>query len=150
MPALLIVAHVPLASALKAAAAHVFPAECATRVQALDVLPEWSAEEVETRINGLLAAGAEPSTLIFTDVFGATPCNGAQRVADGLSVRLIAGVNVPMLWRTLCYADESLEALVNRAVSGGNLGVIQVPVLRPQNQTQTIRRHDQNHPHHQQ
>jgi PTS system ascorbate-specific IIA component len=150
MPALLIVAHMPLASALQATAAHVYPAECAARVQALDVLPEWSAEEVETRISALLAASPEFSTLILTDAFGATPCNGAQRVADGVAVRLIAGVNVPMLWRTLCYVDEPLDALVDRAMSGGSLGLIQVPVLRPHNQTQLTRRHDQDHAHHQQ
>ena len=27
---------------------------------------------------------------------------------------VIAGVNVPMLWRSLCYADDSLDALVAR------------------------------------
>ena len=60
--------------------------------------------------------------LIFTDVFGATPCNIAQRLADGVRVKVVTGVNVPMLWRTLCYRDEPLDALVARAVAGAHAG----------------------------
>ena len=60
--------------------------------------------------------------LILTDVFGATPCNVAQRLADGVQVKVVAGVNVPMLWRTLCYADEPLDALVARALAGAHAG----------------------------
>ncbi len=149
MPALLIVAHAPLATALKAAAAHTYP-ECGGRVGALDVQPDWSVEDVEAGLRAMLADSAQPATLILTDAFGATPCNGAQRVADGVNVRLVTGVNVPMLWRTLCYADESLEALVGRAVSGGSQGVMQVAALRPQNQSNHTRRHDQDHAQHQQ
>ena len=63
-----------------------------------------------------------PEALILTDVFGATPCNVAQRLADGVQVKVVAGVNVPMLWRSLCYADESLDALVARAVAGRDAG----------------------------
>lgn len=152
-PALLIVAHEPLASALKAAAMHAFP-ECAQRISALDVPPGWSPDEVESGLRQMLAGPPEPaadaSTLMLADVFGATPCNGASRLVDGTHVRLVTGVNVPMLWRCLCYADESLEALVSRAMSGGAQGMTQVAALRPQNQTHHARHHDQDHAHHQQ
>jgi PTS system ascorbate-specific IIA component len=70
---------------------------------------------------------------VLTDVFGATPCNAVQALA-GPQVRVLAGVNVPMLWRTLCYADEPLDALVARALSGAGQGVMQVSPTRPQNQ----------------
>jgi PTS system ascorbate-specific IIA component len=50
-------------------------------------------------------------------------------------VRVVTGVNVPMLWRTLCYRAESLEDLVTRAVAGATQGVMQVAVSKPQNQT---------------
>jgi PTS system ascorbate-specific IIA component len=73
-------------------------------------------------------------TLILADVFGATPCNAAQRLADGVRVRVVAGVNVPMLWRTLCYAQEPVESLVERALAGASQGVLQVTPTRPQQQ----------------
>jgi PTS system ascorbate-specific IIA component len=134
MPGLLIIAHAPLASSLKAVAQHAFP-DCAARLEALDVHAAMSTEEVEAQGRHLLEIVRSPDALILTDVFGATPCNIAQRLADGVQVRVVAGVNVPMLWRSLCYGDDSLDAAVARAVAGATQGVMQVATSRPQNQT---------------
>src|SRR5512139_223864 len=149
MPGLLIIAHAPLASSLKAVAQHTFP-DCGRRLEALDVQPDQSVEDIEASARILLAQVSNPDALIFTDVFGATPCNVAQRLADGLHVKVIAGVNVPMLWRSLCYADESLDAVVARAVAGATQGVMQVATLRPQNQAYKPGANDQSKHQHQQ
>lgn len=133
MPGLMIIAHAPLASSLKAVAEHTFP-DCSRSLEALDVPPGMPLEEIEAKARAMLARVRSPEALIFTDVFGASPCNVAQRLADGVQVRLIAGVNVPMLWRSLCYANETLEAVVMRALSGATQGVMQVATSRPQNQ----------------
>jgi PTS system mannose-specific IIA component len=149
MPGLLIIAHAPLASSLKAVAQHTFP-DCGSRLQALDVLPDQPIEEIEARARELLASISEPDAVIFTDVFGATPCNVAQRLADGLHVKVVAGVNVPMLWRSLCYADEPLDAVVARAVAGATQGVMQVATSKPQNQAYKPGSNDQSKHQHQQ
>lgn len=133
MPRLLILAHAPLASALRAVAAHVF-AEHLEHLVALDVPAQWSADEVEQALRPMLADG-QP-TLILADVFGATPCNTALRLADGVTQRVVAGVNVPMLWRAMAYRDEPLDALVARALAGGGQGVMPVSSHRPQTQSQ--------------
>ncbi len=152
MPGLLIIAHAPLASALKAVAQHTFP-DCAQFLQAFDVSADMSIEETESQARDILARVRNPDALIFTDVFGATPCNVAKNLAsstDPSQVKVIAGVNVPMLWRCICYATESLDMLVARALSGATQGVMQVAVSRPQNQTFKPGDHDQNkHPHQQ-
>lgn len=149
MPGLLIIAHAPLASSLKAVAQHTFP-DCGRRLEALDVLPDQTVEEIEARARELLALVGAPDAVIFTDVFGATPCNVAQRLADGLHVKVIAGVNVPMLWRSLCYADEPLDAVVARALAGATQGVMQVATTKPQNQASKPGANDQNQHQHQQ
>lgn len=152
MPGLLIIAHAPLASSLKAVAAHTFP-ECASVLEVLDVDPQMSTDEIEALARERLARVRDPEALIFTDVFGATPCNVAQRLAsseDGAQVKVVAGVNVPMLWRSLCYADEPLDMLVARAVAGATQGVMQIATSRPQNQAYKPGAHDQSHSHHQQ
>ena len=124
MSGLLLIAHAPLASALKAVAEHTFP-NCAPQMAVLDVTPEMSVETVETLARALLAASGHRDSLVLTDVFGATPCNAAQRLLDDAGhVRVIAGVNVPMLWRSLCYASEPLTALVERASEGGARGIV--------------------------
>ena len=149
MPGLMIIAHAPLASSLKAVAEHTFP-DCSRVLEALDVLPDTPIEEVEARAREMLGRVRTPEALIFTDVFGATPCNVAQRLGDGTQVRVIAGVNVPMLWRSLCYASEPLEAVVMRAMAGATQGVMQVATSKPQNQTLKPGGNDQAKYHHQQ
>jgi len=149
MPGLMIIAHAPLASALKAVAEHTFP-DCAASLAALDVTRDMSIDDVEAAARVMLERIRTPEALIFTDVFGATPCNAAQRLGDGLQVRVIAGVNVPMLWRSLSYASEPLEAVVMRAMSGASQGVMQVATSKPQNQSVKPGGNDQSKHHHQQ
>jgi PTS system ascorbate-specific IIA component len=149
MPGLMIIAHAPLASALKAVAQHTFP-DCSRVLEALDVFADMAPDAVEVLAREMLARVRTPEALIFTDVFGATPCNVAQRLGDGLQVRVVAGVNVPMIWRSLCYANESLEAMVTRAMSGATQGVMQVATSKPQNQTIKPGGNDQDKHHHQQ
>ena len=149
MAAVLLIAHAPLASALLSVAGHCYE-EKGHLFEAIDVEPTMSAETVESLARAALARLNAPEVLVLTDVFGATPCNVAQRLSDGVNVRVVAGVNVPMLWRSLCYLGEPLEALVARAVSGASQGVMQVAQTRPQNQVQTPITNDSNLSRHQQ
>lgn len=152
MPGLFIIAHAPLASALKLAAQHCFP-EAVQNLQVLDVLPNLPADEIEAQARILLAVAVASDSrgeaLILADVFGATPCNTVQRLADGVHVKVITGANVPMLWRALNYANEPLDILITRAVAGGAQGVMQIATSRPHNQA-TQPTNDQDHRQHQQ
>ncbi len=125
---LLIIAHEPLAHALRACALHMFP-ECAADVQALDVPAHEPPEATLLAARALLARQGHAPLLVLTDVVGATPCNVAQRLVDGVHSRLVAGANLPMLLRALTYRAEPLEALAARALAGGAQGV--VPVAAP-------------------
>jgi PTS system ascorbate-specific IIA component len=146
MVRLLLIAHAPLASAFRAVAAHAFPD---TPVVAIDVAPDEDPRDVEARARGCLGESAA-STLVLTDVFGATPANVAQRLADAGRVRVLAGLNVPMLWRALNYASLPLDEAASRAVAGGAQGVMSVALPRPQNQIiSPVHDTDQQH-HHQQ
>jgi PTS system ascorbate-specific IIA component len=130
---ILIIAHAPLASALRASVLHVFP-EVATQILALDVPPQEATDITATHARALLSQLGTPNSLVLTDVFGATPCNVAQRVVDGIHSRLVAGVNLPMLLRTVNYCNEPLDVLVARALAGGTQSIMQVAVTAPQNQ----------------
>ena len=144
---ILLIAHAPLASALRECVLHVYP-EVAEGVLALDVQPQASPEVSIQSARALLNQLGVPNTLVLTDVFGATPCNVAQKVVDGTHAKLVAGVNLPMLLRTVNYRHESLDGLVARALSGGAQCIMQVAVTAPQNQTRKT--HDQNHHDHHQ
>lgn len=131
MTTLMIVAHEPLASALGVVARHVFP-DCAERLIVVDVNAQLSladaTELIEQAIGRVHARNAEGTELlVLADVLGATPANAASAAAVKHSaVRVLAGVNVPMLWRTLCYSTEALDDLVLRAQEGGMRGISEV------------------------
>ena len=144
---ILIIAHAPLAQALRDCAMHVYP-ECAQSVIALDVLPQAQPEFTLAQARQALADVPDEGLLVLTDVFGATPANVAQKLVAEFNAKLIAGVNLPMLFRAVCYRQEPLDALVARALTGGTQGVMQVAITAPQNQNRRI--NDQNHYDHQQ
>jgi PTS system mannose-specific IIA component len=146
MNAILIIAHAPLAHALRSCALHVFP-DCGAQLAAIDVQPNMPPEDTlataRVAMEQLTAAGAVKGVLVLTDIFGATPSNVAQKLVDGVKSRLITGVNLPMLLRSVSYRNEPLDALVSRAVIGGTQGVMQVAVTAPQNQAR--RNNEQDH-----
>ncbi|MSP35639.1 MAG: PTS fructose transporter subunit IIA [Limnohabitans sp.] len=135
MIGILIIAHAPLASALRDCALHVFP-ECASGIQALDIAPNASPEESLVLAKAAMAQLNTTEVLLLSDVFGATPSNVAQKLNDGIDTRLLAGVNLPMLLRSVCYRHETLDALAARAQAGGSQGIMPVGCNAPQNQTE--------------
>jgi len=67
---------------------------------------------------------AEDGVLVLTDLYGSTPYHIAcSLIAE--KVNVVSGINLPMLIRTLNYANVSLEILTKKALSGGIDGVIQ-------------------------
>lgn len=65
--------------------------------------------------------------LVLTDIYGATPSNIAARILQPGRVEGIAGVNLPMLIRALTYRDDTLDAMIAKALSGGTEGVFAMP-----------------------
>ena len=133
MNGIFIIAHSPLASAFRECVLHVFP-DSAQSVLALDVYADTSPEATLTQARFLLKQLGIPNVLVLTDIFGATPCNVAQKLVDGVATRLVTGMNLPMLLRAVSYRAEPLDALVARALVGATQGAMQVAVTAPQNQ----------------
>ena len=62
--------------------------------------------------------------LVLSDIYGATPCNIACRLLEPGRVEGLSGVNLPMLVRALSYRNETLENLLEKAIAGGNGGIL--------------------------
>jgi len=128
MNSILIIAHTPLASALRSAALHVFP-DAGAWIDAIDVLPIQSMSDTLLAANRTIAKQSKAGmlgTLVLSDVLGATPCNVAQRLVDGSQVRCIAGASLPMLLRAITYAHGPLQAMAECALAGASLGAVAV------------------------
>ncbi|WP_233862068.1 PTS sugar transporter subunit IIA [Paraburkholderia adhaesiva] len=123
MAGILIIAHAPLATALRECIAHIYGG-CPARIGALDVLPDSDPAEVVQQANAEVERLREENgALVLTDMFGATPSNIAARLATLPQVRVLAGVNLPMLVRAVCYRATPLDMLVEKALTGAGNGV---------------------------
>lgn len=70
--------------------------------------------------------GKNEGILILTDLYGATPSNIAQALKKAGNIRMICGLNLPMLMKVMNYPDLSLDELAEKAISGGREGVIEL------------------------
>lgn len=125
MSLILVMAHAPLASALKQCVEHVFPDD-AHAVLTLDVPPDEHPLHTLQSARALLSQHPQQPVLVLCDVLGATPCNVATQLAKDKPIRVVAGVNLPMLLRTVCYRDQDPDALAVLAEEGASQGVMQV------------------------
>lgn len=120
----LLMTHAAVGQALLHAARHVLgtlplPVEC-VEVDHGDA-PEAALRRASTAVRQL---DRGDGVLILTDIFGATPCNVSRRLAaTGVVTQRVAGVNLPMLLRTLNYPEQPLPELARTAASGGRNGI---------------------------
>ena len=133
MVGIVVIAHAPLASALSKCAEHVYACEPNARreLRALDV--EGSADLTNTVAQArelMREVDRGDGVLILTDAFGATPGNVAAQLAESEGVAVLAGVNLPMLLRAVCYRGGPLEEVAEKALVGGQQGMLQVSGAR--------------------
>jgi PTS system ascorbate-specific IIA component len=126
MTRLIIVAHRPLASAYALVAQHTYP-DCAATLGWVDVAPDADLPQVISQVEAVVSttgtASEAAEVLFLVDVQGATPANAAARLARGRPMRVLAGLNAAMLWRSLCYASKPLDELFALAEAGGQRGI---------------------------
>ncbi|MEW6445361.1 MAG: PTS sugar transporter subunit IIA [Pseudomonadota bacterium] len=97
------------------------------QVRCLDVMQDDDPVDLLARARRLLGEIDQSGSgaLVLTDMYGSTPSNIAHRLGDqGHPVRVISGVNLPMLVRALNYADLPLDELAQKALSGGRDGIL--------------------------
>ena len=130
MPGILIVAHTPIAGSMLGFVEHTY-GKAPVRMAAVDIPPYEDTKVSFDRVyEAATQVQSEYGILVLTDVMGATPANVATRLARSdlfqCKVIVLAGVNLPMLLRTVCYRHENLEDLTRRALDGGTQGVVQL------------------------
>ena len=124
MVGVLLITHGSLGEELLAAAAHVLGGEQA-HVRAIGVAPSDDQPTVWAAARGALAEIDQgDGVIVFSDIYGATPCNTAARLVVSGRVECVAGVNLPMLVKTLAYRALPIEQVLARAKDAGEQGQI--------------------------
>lgn len=123
---ILLITHSGIGSALINVASGTFgklPLEISQLSVSRDPQPESLTNEAGYLVRKL---DAGEGVLVLTDMFGSTPSNVAHGLqSHGFDVRVVAGLNLPMLFRILNYPNLTLEQLARKAVSGGKEGIFE-------------------------
>jgi PTS system ascorbate-specific IIA component len=126
MIGIMIIAHDTLGESLVRAVTHVlgqrplqFEAFAVTAADdPLQLLPR--AREAVARLD------TGDGVVIFSDIYGATPCNLACKLLTPGRVEGLSGVNLPMLVRAFTYRTKGMDTLMKKAVTGGCEGVMHI------------------------
>lgn len=124
MIGILIIAHGSLGESLLECAKHVLGKE----PQQMAYLAVKNNDDLSTVLPKAQQMAASLNTgsgvLVLSDMYGATPCNTVGKLLKPGIIEGVAGVNLPMLVRTMNYRHIPLHDLVEKAVSGGREGVV--------------------------
>ncbi|MBV5310059.1 PTS sugar transporter subunit IIA [Chromatium okenii] len=121
---IVLITHCPLAGGLLRVAADVL-GTYPSNVETVEVINDTPCETlIAEGLRCLTEVDQGDGVLILTDLFGATPANVAlQLLAQREQVRVLTGINLPMLLRALNYAHLTLDAVSEKACAGGRDGV---------------------------
>ncbi len=98
---------------------------CPIITEVLAVMPSSDPDAVLREARALLCKlNKGVGVLVLTDMYGSTPSNIAVHLVDEKQVKVIAGINLPMLVRVLNYPQLGLQELANKALSGGRDGIL--------------------------
>ena len=126
MVGILLVTHNGLGDSFVDCVRHVL-GEVPRNLKVLTVLagddPQLKLVEGQALIKQLDTGGG---VLVLSDVFGATPSNIARQLCHTENVMGVAGVNLPMLLRTVCSSGNTLPELAQIAIEGGRECIVYI------------------------
>ncbi|MEO8752602.1 MAG: PTS fructose transporter subunit IIA [Casimicrobiaceae bacterium] len=128
MIGILLIAHDTLPESLVKAVTHVLgvrPPQFETLSVTIADDPFDLLPVARARVNNL---DTGDGVLIFSDIYGATPCNLAGKLLVPGRVEVVAGVNLPMLVRAFTYRAKGMDMMITKAISGGRDGVLHVEI----------------------
>lgn len=126
MVGILLVTHNGLGNSLIDCVRHVL-GNTPPNVKVLSVLADDDPQLKEEEGRALIAQlDTGSGVLLLSDLFGATPSNIAQRLYQPGRAEGVAGVNLPMLLRAVCYSGNSLTDVAQKALESGNNCILSI------------------------
>ena len=126
MVGILLITHNSLGDSLVDCVRHVLGRE-SPNLKALQILADDDPQRKEDEARELIAQlDTGNGVLLLSDLFGATPDNIARRLCQPGRVEGIAGVNLPMLLRAVCYSGKTLAEVAQKALDSGRNCVLPI------------------------
>ena len=123
MVGVVITTYGPLASSFLEVAEAILGRQGA--VKAVDVLPQEGKQEISAHLAQAVSQVREPDgVLILTGIYGESNCKISLSLFGNQRVRVVTGVNLPMLFKVLTYRSRlSLQDLAACACENGRSGI---------------------------
>lgn len=126
MVGILLITHKGLGDSLVDCVRHVL-GSAPPNIRVLSVLAEDDPQQKEDEGRALIAQlDTGEGVLLLSDLFGATPSNIARRLYQPGRAEGVAGVNLPMLLRAVCYSGKPLAEVVQKALDSGRNCVLSI------------------------
>jgi PTS system mannose-specific IIA component len=123
---ILIISHDEIGSALLNAVKQAFNSELPLSVATVELEASADPEILVPKLKKVVKALDQgEGVLILTDLFGSTPSNVARSIQDCKDIRVVTGLNLPMLIRVMNYPKLNLPELAEKARTGGQCGIIE-------------------------
>jgi PTS system mannose-specific IIA component len=98
-------------------------------VEAVDLEMSEGTEDLDKKIRAAYERREEGAGVIaLVDIKGGTPGNVSSLLCEELNLKVISGMNLPMLIRALTYRQEPIEQLAERVISGGVDGIEELSI----------------------
>ena len=121
---LLLITHEGIASNMLSTAKNMLGV-CPLATRALEVPLDTSPEDIIIQAQSYIETLDQGNgVLILTDLYGSTPSNISSQLLVNSGLRLVSGLNLPMLVRLLNYPQLDLEKMTQKALSGGKEGIM--------------------------
>jgi len=126
MIGILLVTHNGLGDSLVDCVRHVL-GSVPPNLKVLSVLADDDPQRKEDEARALIAQlDTGEGVLLLSDLFGATPSNIARRLYQPGRVEGVAGVNLPMLLRAVCYSGKPLAEVAQKSLESGRNCVLTI------------------------
>jgi PTS system mannose-specific IIA component len=126
MAGILVVAHNALGESLVDCVKHVL-GSVPSNLKVLSVYAQDDPQEKLAEGRALIRQlDSGKGVLILADIYGATPSNVARQLCHAEHVVGVAGVNLPMLLRVVCYPNKTMPELAQIALDGGRECIVRM------------------------
>lgn len=122
----LIISHHEIGNALVNALKTTYGNGLPLPLETFEVHTDEDPETLLPRLKNLVQKMNEgDGVLILTDLFGSTPSNIAHELQKENNIRIVTGLNLPMLIRVMNYPKLDVVQLAEKARRGGQDGIIE-------------------------
>ena len=122
---IVLVSHGKLAEGLEYSVGMIFGKS--DRLSAFGLMPDGNYLEVVGRIKQLVESEPATQFIVVADIFGGSVCNGCmQEILDEPNVRLVSGMNMPLVLSLLVGDEAMSDEQIQAAIEEGRQGLMLV------------------------